>query len=63
MAGSVSSRTVDFGRIFSGEGTSAMGTTTAIGIDNDLSACETGIAMGTADDKLAGRIDLEVKIR
>lgn len=34
----------------------------AVSIDNDLTTCETGIAVRTTDDELAGRVDKEGKL-
>ena len=37
-----------------------MGTPTAIGVDDDFAACQASIALGAANDELAGWIDVQV---
>ena len=51
-------RTVDLGRVLAGEGAAAVRCGTTIRVDDDLAAGETGVAVGTADDESAGRIDV-----
>jgi hypothetical protein len=58
VTGSIRSRTVYLAGIFSAEGTTAVRTFAAIRIYNDLAAGQSGIAMRTANHKLAGRIDV-----
>ena len=53
----VSSGTVDLAGVFAGKCTAAVRADAAVGIHNDLSAGQTGIAVGTADFKFAGGVD------
>ena len=50
-------RAVNLGRVFAAEGTTAMTSHTTIGINDDLAACEAGIAHGAPCDKTARRVD------
>jgi len=50
-AGEVSSGTIDLGVILSGESTTTVGTPTTIGVNDDLTASQTGITLGTTDDE------------
>ena len=52
-AGKVGSGTIDLGVILSGESTTTVGTPTTVGVDDDLTASETGITLGTTDDEEA----------
>src|SRR5260370_29710031 len=47
---------VDLGRVLAGERTAAMRGRAAIGVDDDLAAGQTGIAVGTADVEFSGGI-------
>src|SRR4029453_1060201 len=58
VARGISSRTVALGRILAGERAAPMRGRATIGVDNDLAAGETGIAIRTTDEELAGRIDV-----
>lgn len=58
-AADVGSRSVDLGEVLAGEGTTAVGTPAAVGVDDDLAAGETGITLGTTNDEEAGGLDLE----
>ena len=58
IAGGVGGRAVDLGRVLAGEGAAAMRSRAAIGVDDDLAAGEAGVAVGAADEELAGRIDV-----
>ena len=49
---------VDLGGVLAREGAAAMRRRAAIGVDDDLAAGEAGIAVRTADDELAGRVDV-----
>src|SRR5690606_41039587 len=53
---------VHLGSILSRKGASAMSPFSAVGIHDDLPACESGIPMGTANDEFAGGIDVEFDI-
>ncbi len=50
--------TVNLGGILTGKGAAAMAGETAIGIDDDLSAGESRIAMWAPDYETAGRVDV-----
>jgi hypothetical protein len=50
--------TIDLGRVLAGEGTTTVGAPTAVGVDDDLAAGQTGIAMGTTNDEATGRIQV-----
>lgn len=58
-AGEVGSGTVDLGEILSRESTTTVGTPTTVGVDNDLTAGQTGITLGTTNDEAARGLDLE----
>ena len=58
IARGIGGRAVDLGRVLAGEGAAAMRGRAAIGVDDDLAAGEAGVAIGTADDELAGRVDV-----
>jgi len=57
-AGGVSSRTVNLGRVLAGESTTTVGTPTTIGINDDLAAGKTSIAVGTTDDEAARGVEV-----
>lgn len=57
-ARNVGGGTIDLGVILSGESTTTVGTPTTVGIDNDLTASETGITLRTTDDEAAGGLDV-----
>jgi hypothetical protein len=50
-AGEVGSGTIDLGVILSGESTTTVGTPTTVGVNDDLTASETGVTLGTTDDE------------
>lgn len=58
-ASDVSGGTVDLGVILAGEGTTTVGTPTTVGVDNDLTAGETGVTLRTTDDEETRWLDLE----
>ena len=60
IARRIGGRAVDLGRVLAGECAAAMGGRTAVGVDDDLAAGQAGVAVRTADDELAGRIDVTV---
>ena len=55
-------RTVNLARILAGEGSAAVRTLASVGVHDDLSASQAGVAGGTADHELAGRIDMQDEI-
>mmetsp|Transcript_7507 Transcript_7507/g.9789 ORF Transcript_7507/g.9789 Transcript_7507/m.9789 type:complete len:260 (+) Transcript_7507:249-1028(+) len=56
----VGCRTIDLGRVLSGEGTTTMGTPSSVGIDNNLTTSQTGITLGTTNDELSRWVDVQV---
>ena len=58
IARGIRGRTIDLGRILAGERAAAMRRRAAIGVDDDLAAGQTAIAVRSADDEGAGRIDV-----
>ena len=62
VPGSVGRRAVHLGRVFSTESAAAMGAFAAVSIDDDFTAGQSGIAVRSADDKLAGWIDIILHI-
>ena len=58
IARRIGGRAIDLGRILAREGAAAMRRRAAIGVDDDLAAGQPAIAVGTADDELAGRVDV-----
>ncbi|OMP13799.1 hypothetical protein COLO4_00928, partial [Corchorus olitorius] len=57
VAGGVGGRTVDLGRVLAGERAAAVRRGAAVGVDNDLAAGQAAVALRTADDEAAGRVD------
>lgn len=57
-AGGVGGGTVDLGAVLAGEGTATVGAPTSVGVDDDLSAGEAGVTVGSADDEAAGGVDV-----
>lgn len=57
-AADVGGGAIDLGEILAGESTTTVGTPAAVGVDDDLAASETGIALRTTDDEEAGGLDL-----
>jgi hypothetical protein len=57
-SGSVGGRSVDLGEVLTGESTTTVGTPTTVGVDNDLSASQTGVTLRTTDNESAGRLDV-----
>mmetsp|Transcript_21704 Transcript_21704/g.51879 ORF Transcript_21704/g.51879 Transcript_21704/m.51879 type:complete len:409 (-) Transcript_21704:66-1292(-) len=58
LAGNVGARPVDLGGVLSGEGTAAVCAPTAVGVNDDLTASETGIAVGSANHKAARGVQM-----
>ena len=50
-AGGVGSRTVDLRPVLAGEGTTTVRTPTTVGVNDDLTAGETSITLGTTNDE------------
>ena len=50
--------TVDLGVVLSGESTTTVGTPATVGVDNDLTASQTGITLRTTDDEAARGLDV-----
>lgn len=59
--GEVGGGSVDLGVILSGESTSTVGTPSTVGINDDLTASETGITLWTTDDEESRWLDLNNK--
>src|SRR3546814_10920390 len=57
IAGDVSGRTVDLGRVLPRKRAAAMGGSAAIGIDDDLAAGQARVAVRSADLEQSGRVD------
>ena len=57
VARHVAGRAIDLGRIFAGERAAAVRRRAAVGVDDDLAAGDAGIAVRTAGDEAAGRVD------
>ena len=56
-AAHVSRAAIDLGRIFAGERAAAVTAHAAVAVDDDLAAGQTGVALRSADDETAGRVD------
>mmetsp|Transcript_10218 Transcript_10218/g.21084 ORF Transcript_10218/g.21084 Transcript_10218/m.21084 type:complete len:247 (+) Transcript_10218:79-819(+) len=56
----VGSRSVNLGRILSGESTSTMGTPSTVSINDNLTSGQTGITLGSTDDELSRGVDVKV---
>jgi hypothetical protein len=54
----VGSRSIDLGEILTGESTTTVGTPATVGVDDDLSAGQTSITLGTTDDEKARGLDV-----
>ena len=57
-ASNVGSGTVDLGVVLSGESTTTVGTPTTVGVNDDLTASETGVTLRTTDDEAAGGLEV-----
>lgn len=58
----VGSRSVDLGEILAGESTTTVGTPATVGVDDDLTAGQTSITLGTTNDEEAGGLDLKMQL-
>lgn len=56
--GQVGGGTVDLGEVLAGEGTTTVGTPATVGVDDDLTAGQTGVTLGTTDDEETRGLDL-----
>jgi hypothetical protein len=54
----VGGRSVDLGEVLSGESTTTVGTPTTVSVNDDLSAGQTSVTLGTTDNESAGRLDV-----
>lgn len=57
-AAEVGSRTVDLGVVLSGESTTTVSTPATVSVDDDLTASETGVTLGTTDDEQTRGLDV-----
>lgn len=55
----VGSRSIDLGVILARESTTTVSTPATVGVDNDLSAGQTGITLGTTNDEETRGLDLD----
>src|SRR5205085_2292662 len=58
IARHVGSRAIDLGRILAAEGAAAVASSTAVGIDNNLTAGQAAVAVRSAFKEAAGGIDV-----
>jgi len=58
VARHVAGGAVNFGWIFAGKSAAAVAAVTAVGVDDNFAASETGVAHGSADDEAAGWVDV-----
>jgi hypothetical protein len=63
VARSVSGAAVHLGRVLAGEGAAAVARKAAVGVDDDLAAREAAVAHGATYHELAGRVDVELRLR
>ena len=63
IARGIGGRAIDFGRVLAGEGAAAVRRRAAVSVDDDLASGEAAVAVGPADEKLAGRIDMPDGLR
>ena len=56
-AGRIRARAVHLGRVLAGKRAAAVTADAAVGVHDDLTAGQTGVAVRTADDETAGRVD------
>ena len=56
IAGCISCAAVNLGRVLAAECSTAMTAHAAVGIDDDLTACEAAVAVRATDNELAGRV-------
>ena len=58
----VGGRTIDLGRIFSGERAAAVTRHSAVRVGDNFAAGQAGIALRTADDETSGRVDVDARL-
>jgi hypothetical protein len=58
----VSCGTIDLGVVLAGESTTTVGSPTTVGVDNDLTASETGITLRSTNDEEARGLDLKLML-
>jgi len=63
VAAHVGGAAIDFRRVLARKCPAAVPAHPAVGIDDNLAAGEAGIALRAADDKAAGRVDQELRLR
>src|SRR5579875_575010 len=56
VARGVGAAAIDLGRVFAGEGAAAVTGIAAVGVDDNLPAGKTAVALGPADDEASGRV-------
>ena len=61
VAGHVGGRAVDLRGVLAAESAAAVAAHAAVGVDDDLAAGHAGVAVRTADDELAGRVDVRIE--
>lgn len=61
-SGQVRGRSVHFRVVFAGKGAASVRTPTAIRVDDDLAACQTGVTLRATDDEETGRLDLDMLV-
>lgn len=59
LAGNVRARAVNLGRVLTGEGTTTVGTPTAVSVDNNLTTSQTGVTVRATDNEAARRVQVE----
>ncbi len=59
VSGHVGGGAIDLCGVFSAEGAAAVSCVPAVGIDDDFSACESGVAVWAADFEAAGGVDVD----
>ena len=62
LAAHVSRAAIHLGRVLAGERAAAVTAHAAVAVDDDLAAGQTGVALRSADDETAGRIDEKLRL-
>ena len=63
ISGRISCRAVHLRWILAAKSSAAVTCISTVGVDDDLSTCEAGIPLRSADDEPAGRIDQDPRLR